>query len=74
MILAEGAKRGAKRGEEGKLDGEREILRRLGEKQYGPMNPRIRARFESIGDLDRLQKLADRLLEVSSWEEWLGVD
>ena len=66
MILAEGP-----RGGRGRLDGEKEILSRLGRERFGPMNPGIEARIESIGDLDRLQKLADRLLEVSSWQEWL---
>jgi predicted transposase YdaD len=71
MILAEGRAEGRA---EGKLDGEKEILRRLGEKRFGPMNPGIRARFESIGDPNRLRNLADRLLEVSSWNEWLAAD
>lgn len=79
MIRDEGRVEGRIEGrEEGRAEGElreaRRMLDRLGAKRIGPMSAEIRARIESINDLDRLEELADRLMAVSSWEELLGAD
>ncbi len=60
--------------EEGKLAGEKEVLEQLGTKLFGPMPPQIRAEVELIGSTDRLRELTNRLLDVSSWEEWMGTN
>ena len=67
MILEEGQ-------EMGKLAGEKEVLEQLGTRRFGAMPPQIRAELESIGDLARLRELTNRLLDVSSWEEWLATN
>jgi predicted transposase YdaD len=71
LILEEGLVKGR---EEGRIEEARKLLRRLGERRLGPMTPEIRVRIEAISDVDRLDELIDRVLEVSSWEELLGTD
>jgi predicted transposase YdaD len=68
MILEEGREEGR---EQGMLRGTRQTLIRQGRKRFGPPSPEVVARLEAILSLDRLQQLADRLLDVSSWEELL---
>lgn len=67
MILEEGH-------ELGKLAGEKEVLEQIGTKRFGPMKPQVRAELDSIGDIARLRELTNRLLDVASWEEWLGTN
>ncbi len=67
LILEEGR-------ELGKLAGEKEVLEQLGTRLFGPMPAQIRAELDSIGSTDRLRELANRLLDVSSWDEWMGTN
>jgi predicted transposase YdaD len=73
----EGEARGRAEGEargraEGELDGVRKILIRLGEKRLGRPEGSVLDRIAAIDDLDRLNGLIDRTLEVSSWDELLA--
>ncbi len=55
----------------------REILLRQGRKKLGPSSETVEATITSLGDLDRLNALLDRILDVSTWDELLaapGVD
>ncbi len=51
------------------IRGTRQTLIRQGRKRFGPPSPDVEAKLEAIVALDQLQNVADRLLEVSSWEE-----
>ncbi len=76
-ILREGRVEGRAEGRvegrvEGLVEGERRILRRLGTRQFGKPNPLIDAALDAISDLDRLEQLSDRVLDVKTWEELLA--
>jgi predicted transposase YdaD len=58
--------------EEGRAEGERRALLRLGERRFGPPSQRVRARLTRLTDLERIERLTDRLLEAASWEELLA--
>jgi hypothetical protein len=45
---------------------------RLGRKRFGEADETTRQRIEAIRDIDALEKLSERLLEVSSWDELLA--
>ena len=47
----------------------RRLLLRLGERRFGPPTREVVAAIEAITDLAVAEALADRLLDVSSWEE-----
>jgi hypothetical protein len=55
--------------EEGRVMHARKILRKLGEKFLGPANEATVNRLESIGDVEQLDTLTERVVDVSSWEE-----
>jgi len=58
---------------EGKAEGERRLLLRLGTKRLGEPDAQTRTVIESITSLQRLDELADRLLDVETWQELLEV-
>ena len=64
-ILEEGIEKGIEKGI-------RETLLRQGQKRFGPPAEALKARLEAIHSIHQLQELADRLLDVSTWEELLG--
>jgi predicted transposase YdaD len=70
---AEGRAEGEARGRaEGEVEEARKTLLRLGHKRLGPLDQSLEGRIAAIGDLDRLDDLIDRLLEVATWEELLA--
>jgi hypothetical protein len=50
----------------------KKILMLQGRKRFGPPNARTNAALERIKGLDRLERLTERLSDVSSWEELLA--
>ncbi len=79
-ILEEGAAIGEARGEaRGRVEGEvrgkveeaRDVLLRLGRQRFGPATEDVRSAIETLADVDRLNRLIDRLLVVESWDELL---
>jgi hypothetical protein len=52
-------------------DGARKILLRMGRKRFGPPPPQVEAALQAIIDIDRLEQLSERLLDVTSWQELL---
>lgn len=60
-IMDEGSERQAKK----------DILR-LGQKRLGPLDETITSRLESISDLDRLDRILERLLEAHDWQDLLN--
>ena len=64
-----GEERGEERGmERGRAAEARSLTLRLGTKRFGEPDAAALATLESA-DLARLEALADRLLEVESWQE-----
>jgi hypothetical protein len=57
---------------EGRAEEARKILLRQGHKRFGAPTAAEEAAFVAITDLDRLERLSDRLLEVANWQELLG--
>jgi flagellar biosynthesis/type III secretory pathway protein FliH len=57
---------------EGHAEEARKILLRLGSKKFGQPDEAVRDRIAALSDLDRLQDLLDRLLDVATWDEVLA--
>jgi len=70
-ILAEGR---AKAIQEGRVEGGRSFVLRLGSKRFGPPDAAMRARLDAITSTEQLERLAGRLLEVETWSELLASD
>jgi predicted transposase YdaD len=56
---------------EGAIEYGQKTLRRQGERRFGPPPPEAVAALDAITDLDRLDRLLDRVSEVQSWGELL---
>jgi hypothetical protein len=56
----------------GELLEAKKLLFCQGRKRFGPRDDTIVATIESITDLERLEQMGERLLEVSSWPELLA--
>jgi predicted transposase YdaD len=70
---AEGEARGRAEGEaRGRAEEARTILLHQGRKRLGPPDESVLDRIAALSDLDRLDLLLDRLLEVASWDELLA--
>jgi hypothetical protein len=50
----------------------RKLVLRQGTKRFGPPLESWRTTLEEITDLERLENLSERLLDVESWEELLA--
>lgn len=57
--------------EEGEEIRAKKVIRRLGEKRFGPAGDAMEARLDAIKDLGRLDRLEDRLLDATSWQDLL---
>jgi predicted transposase YdaD len=78
-ILAEGRAEGRVEGrlegrEEGRAEEARALLLRLGTRRFGPLSPEERAMLAALEQPEALETLADRLLDVASWQELLASD
>jgi predicted transposase YdaD len=80
-IFAKGEAKGRAEGEaKGRAEGEakgraaeaRKILLRQGRKRLGPPEESVQDRIAALSDVDRLDLLLDRLLDVASWDELLA--
>ena len=58
--------------ERGEVKGLVRLLLRQGRKKFGEPDSATLARVERLTDIDRLDILTTRLLEVTSWEELLS--
>ncbi len=56
----------------GRVDEARKTLLRQGRKKLGPPSEAIEARINVLVDLDRLNDLLDRVLDVATWDELLA--
>jgi hypothetical protein len=57
---------------EGRAEEAKRILKRQGSRRFGKSDAHIEAAIDAIADLDRLEQLSDRVLEVTGWEELLA--
>jgi predicted transposase YdaD len=72
-ILAEGAEKGRAEGEaRGKVEEARRLLLRIGGKRLGPPDAQAEAAIAALDSVERLEQMADRLLEVETWNELLA--
>jgi len=68
-ILDEGREEGQV---QGALREARKILLRQGRRKFGAAGPEVEATIEAIGDLDRLERMSERLLDVTTWPDLLA--
>ena len=57
---------------EGRIEEAQGMLLRQGRKRFGPPDARVQRSIEAIGNLERLEMLSERLLDVSTWDELLA--
>jgi predicted transposase YdaD len=57
---------------EGRVEEALAILLRLGNRRFGPPSDEARAALEAITDIERLEALTERVLDVESWDELLA--
>ncbi len=62
----------AKGRDEGQVLADRATLLRLGRKKFGPPDETVEATINAVADLDRLNALLDRILDVATWDELLA--
>ncbi len=55
----------------GQIKADRATLLRQGRKKFGPPSETVEATINALTDLDRLNALLDRILDVSTWDELL---
>ena len=60
--------------EEGQIKEARKIILRMGKKKYGRPPAAVTRALESTQDLDRLERLSDRLLTAASWTDLLDAE
>jgi predicted transposase YdaD len=72
-ILREGREEGREEGlAMGRVEEARAILLRQGTKRFGTPSDQIRAALAGITQIERLEVLTERLLDVESWDELLA--
>jgi hypothetical protein len=67
-ILDEGREEGQV---QGALREARKILLRQGGHKFGKPEPAVETAIQAITDLDRLERMSDRLLTVTTWHDLL---
>ena len=65
LILDEGR-------EEGHVQEARKLVLRQGRRKFGAPGPDVEATIEAIGDLNRLERMSDRLFDVTTWPDLLA--
>jgi hypothetical protein len=56
----------------GRIDEARKLVLRWDQSRFGPPDEPTRKAIETNNDLEQLERLSDRLLDVSSWTELLA--
>jgi hypothetical protein len=57
--------------EEGGIRYLKRLLLRLGGKRLGPPSEETKLVLEGIQDLNRLERMADRIFDITSWQQLL---
>jgi hypothetical protein len=69
FILQKGMRQGVTQGQ---LQGQKTLLLRQGTKRFGPPTEANAAALQAIDDPERLERLADKILEARGWDELLS--
>ena len=56
----------------GEVRGERRLIQRVGHRRFGPPDSGAEAALAAIDDPNRLERVADRILEATSWADLLA--
>jgi hypothetical protein len=77
VILKDGMEKGRREGirqgqRQGRLEEARKVLFRQGGIRFGRLDKPTRAAIEAIDDLDRLERLSERLLTAARWADLLA--
>ncbi len=57
--------------DEGREEEAKNVIQRLGRQRLGVPDESVIARLSGISDLDRLERIIDRLLQAASWQDLL---
>ncbi len=49
----------------------KKLLLRQGQRRWGPPAEATRTALESVSDLERLERMSDRMFDVTNWQELL---
>jgi hypothetical protein len=60
--------------EEGRIDQTRRLLVRLGGKRFGKPSVAVQAAIDGVTDLDKLERMTDRLMTAKNWRELVEMD
>ena len=72
-ILREGKAEGIAQGlAQGKAEEAKRLLLLLGRKQFGPAGEEVEAKIDAMSDVEKLEELNKRVLDVSSWSDLLA--
>ena len=55
----------------GRAEEARNLILRLGAKRFGQPDAQMQATIDAVTSVEQLEQLAERLLEVESWQELL---
>lgn len=69
MIIEEGEAQGIRKGE---IKEAKSLLIRLGRRRLGSPSPSVIATLDAIQDLARLEQIAERVVDVSTWDELIA--
>jgi hypothetical protein len=77
LILEEGLAEGLAKGEaqglaKGEADGIRTTLLQIGSRRLGLPSAAVKESLNAVGDIARLRRMSDRLLDVTTWQELLS--
>jgi predicted transposase YdaD len=73
LAISEGERKGELEGQrKGRCAEAIRFLLAIGGKRFGPVPPAIRATIEGMTDLEHLERLTDRLLDASGWDDLLA--
>jgi hypothetical protein len=58
----------------GAIRGQQNALLTLGRKRFGEPTPDVEAKLKAVTDLPRLERMTDRILDVTGWDELLATE
>ncbi len=56
----------------GRIEEARKMILMLGRKRFGELPPLMRISLDALSDVDALDKIIERILDVESWDELLS--
>jgi hypothetical protein len=54
------------------VQGARSLILRQGKKRFGPASASVEAALQAVNDRDRLEQIAERVLDATSWDDLLA--